>query len=66
MLPQNGASSLLLAALNGHDDVTQSLLQHRATADLKQNVSAKYILNRSNLININLIYILFSLKIYNI
>ena len=52
--------------MNGHDDVIQSLLQHRASVDLKENVSAKYILKRSNLLNINLRYKLFSLKIYKI
>ena len=36
---QNGACALLVAAENGHVDVTQSLLQYRATVDLKRNVS---------------------------
>ena len=62
--PQNGVSSLLLAAANGHDDVIQSLLQHRATVDLNGNVSAKLILKRSNLININLGYIHIFFKIF--
>ena len=39
--PQNGVSSLLLAAAGGHVDVMESLLQHRATVDLKKTVSAK-------------------------
>ena len=30
---------MVLAAQNGHVDVTQSLLQYRATVDLKMNVS---------------------------
>ena len=64
--PQNGNSSLLLAALKGHDVVIQSLLQHRATVDLKENVSVTLILKRSKLININFSYILFCMKIFYI
>ena len=57
---------MVCAADKGHNDVIQSLLQHRATVNLKQNVSAKYILKRSNLINIYLRYTLFCLKMYKI
>ena len=32
---------MLLAAAGGHVDVMESLLQHRATVDLKKTVSAK-------------------------
>ena len=60
--PQNGVSSFLLATMNGHVDVMQTLLQHGATVDLKKNVSAKLILKRSKLLNLNLSYIIFSLK----
>ena len=44
---------MLLAAQNGHADVLQSLLQHRATVDLKKTVSAniKYKLLTITVIN---------------
>ena len=51
--------------MNGHVDVMQTLLQHGATVDFKKSVSAKLILKRSKLLNLNLSYIIFSLKIFD-
>ena len=50
---------MLLAAQNGHVDVMQSLLQHRATVDLKKTVSAKI---KYTLLIITVINFEFSLK----
>ena len=36
---QNGVSALIVAAENGHIDVMESLLQHKASLELKRNVS---------------------------
>ena len=44
---------MLLAAQNGHVDVMQSLLQHRATVDLKETVSAKINFKMLTIIVIN-------------
>ena len=53
--PQNGASSLHVAAIKGHGDVIQSLLQHKATVHIKRNVSVKLIFKMSKLVNINFV-----------
>ena len=59
---------MLLAAEYGHVDVLQSLLQHRATVDLKDTVSAKINFNELTItvINFEFGYIFFLFKIFEI
>ena len=56
---------MLLAAENGHVDVMESLLQHRATVDLKKTVSAKnnFKMLAITVINFEFSYILYLLNI---
>ena len=56
---------MLLAAKNGHVDVMESLLQHRATVDLKKSVSAKinFKMLAITVINFEFSYIFYLLNI---
>ena len=48
MLSQDGASSLMVASLNGHVDAVDKLLQHGATVDLQSKVYKKSIMGRKS------------------
>ena len=37
---QDGVTALMLAAQNGHSNVVETLLQHGASVDMKETVSA--------------------------
>ena len=37
---QNGVTALMVAALKGHSNVVETLLQHGASVDMKTTVSA--------------------------
>ena len=56
---------MLLAAANGHVDVMESLLQHRATVDLKKTVIAKinFKMLAITMINFEFSYIFYLLNI---